>query len=464
MADLFNTLIEKLKGYFFNLFGLDLLIEALEENKPVPAQAWLNLFFSSIATFLSFFVIYQTIYFVIGLFGKARSYKEMPKDKRYALITAGRNEEKVIANFVESCLKQDYPMELIDVYVIAHNCTDKTAELARNAGANVIEYTNFNEQRKGYALKYFFEYLKNEKNIDIQKEYYAFILFDADNVLAPDYVSKMNNCLQDQNYDASISYPNVKNMSEHWVAAMSGIHLHEVSVTNGRPRSIFNSSNWGRGCGMAFRSHVLKDGWKWLGLTEDADVTMEIGMNNQKVGYCEEAEFYDEQPTKFHLFVRQRLRWSRGRLWTFWHYSGDTLKSFFKKPSWSKYDYLCSIFPRGQILFFNSILFQILSIAFFLTSGDHGYNWDSFLNFIIMNQLISPYVGSFFYGLVVIVREHKRVHLTWYQSILYLLLYPIAGVVGKYLDFAAIFIPVKWKAIPHHVVADAGELKAQENR
>ena len=198
----------------------------------------------------------------------------MPKDKRYALITAGRNEEKVIANFVESCKKQDYPMELIDIFVVAHNCSDKTAELAREAGANVVEYNNPDEARKGYALKYFFEYMKSQ-GVDIEKEYYAFILFDSDNVLAPDYVSKMKDCLQAENYDAAISYPNVKNMSEHWVAAMCGIHLHEVSVSNGRPRSVFNSSNWGRGCGMAFRSYIFHDGWKWIGLTEDADITME---------------------------------------------------------------------------------------------------------------------------------------------------------------------------------------------
>jgi hypothetical protein len=60
------------------------------------------------------------------------------------------------------------------------------------------------------------------------------------------------------------------------------------------------------------------------------------------------------------------------------------------------------------------------------------------------------------------VREHKRVHLTWYQSLIYLFLYPISGIIGTYLDFIAIFIPVTWKAIPHHVVADAGELQAGE--
>lgn len=461
MAEFWNNIVNWIKNYFYSLFGLDLLLKAVHDGTPIPAQAWLNLIFSSIATFLSFFAIYQTIYFVIGLFGRARKYKEMPKDKRYALITAGRNEEKVIANFVESCKKQDYPMELIDVFVIAHNCTDKTAELAREAGANVVEYNNPEEARKGYALRYFFNHMK-EQGIDIEKEYYAFILFDSDNVLAPDYVSKMNDCLQDENYDAAISYPNVKNMSEHWVAAMCGIHLHEVSVSNGRPRSIFNSSNWGRGCGMAFRSYIFHDGWKWIGLTEDADITMDIGINNLKAGYCEDAEFYDEQPTEFRLFVRQRLRWSKGRLSTFWNYYWDCLKSFFKKPTWSKYDYLVSIFPRGQILFFNSLVYTILSLIFFLLFGDNGYNWTNFRNFLVMNQLISPYIGSFFFGLIVIVREHKRVHLTWYQSLIYLFLYPISGIVGTYLDFIAVFIPITWKAIPHHVVADAGELQAGE--
>ena len=90
MAEFWNNIVNWIKNYFYSLFGLDLLLKAVHDGTPIPAQAWLNLIFSSIATFLSFFAIYQTIYFVIGLFGRARKYKEMPKDKRYALITDRR--------------------------------------------------------------------------------------------------------------------------------------------------------------------------------------------------------------------------------------------------------------------------------------------------------------------------------------------------------------------------------------
>ena len=85
--------------------------------------------------------MYQLVYALVVLVKDHRRKVPEPtagKLNRYAVLISGRNEEKVIGELVKSIKNQDYPSELIDVFVIADNCTDNTAEVAREAGAEVF--------------------------------------------------------------------------------------------------------------------------------------------------------------------------------------------------------------------------------------------------------------------------------------------------------------------------------------
>ena len=84
---------------------------------------------------------YQIFYAFIGVFKKSKCFEESLKH-RYAVIISARNERLVIGQLVESIKKQNYPKELIDVFVVADNCSDDTAKIARKAGAIVYERTN----------------------------------------------------------------------------------------------------------------------------------------------------------------------------------------------------------------------------------------------------------------------------------------------------------------------------------
>ena len=72
---------------------------------------------------------------------------------------AARNESSVIGEWIQTLKQQDYPSELLDVFVIADNCTDNTAEVARQAGAIVYERFNKVQVGKGYALDYLFHHI-----------------------------------------------------------------------------------------------------------------------------------------------------------------------------------------------------------------------------------------------------------------------------------------------------------------
>jgi cellulose synthase/poly-beta-1,6-N-acetylglucosamine synthase-like glycosyltransferase len=109
------------------------------------------------------------------------------KKHKFMAIIPAHNEEIVIQDLIDSLKNQDYPKDLLDIYVIADNCTDSTANIAKNAGA--IVYKRFDEEKKtkGYAMQWFLD-----QKIKENANYYAFCVFDADNIVDKNFIKNMN--------------------------------------------------------------------------------------------------------------------------------------------------------------------------------------------------------------------------------------------------------------------------------
>ena len=108
--------------------------------------------------------LYQFYYIFVAITRKPKIYSSTDMSKRYAFLIAARNEETVIANLLNSIKNQTYPSSNIDVYVVADNCTDKTAEISRSCGAIVIERFNTKYVGKGYALNYLLKSISKSKD------------------------------------------------------------------------------------------------------------------------------------------------------------------------------------------------------------------------------------------------------------------------------------------------------------
>ena len=89
------------------------------------------------------------------------------------MIISARNESAVIAQLIRSIRQQKYPAKLIDIYVVADNCTDHTAQIAREAGAIVYERFNTQQVGKGYALDYIFKIIHNSSKADAYEGYFV---------------------------------------------------------------------------------------------------------------------------------------------------------------------------------------------------------------------------------------------------------------------------------------------------
>ena len=170
--------------------------------------------YNFLALVISFSLIIDTPYTVLGFFA-TRKFKPAKNQHKYAVLIPARNEEFVIGNLINSIKKQDYPSELVTIFVVADNCTDNTAKIARVMGAICYERFNDQERTKGFALKFLFENI--EKDYGIQS-FEGYFIFDSDNLLKEDYISRMNDSF-DAGEKIITSYRNTKNWTESWIAS-----------------------------------------------------------------------------------------------------------------------------------------------------------------------------------------------------------------------------------------------------
>ena len=221
-----------------------------------------------IGTLMALFVIQDKPYKVLGLF-VTRKFKRAEHNHKYAILIPARNEETVIGNLINSIKKQDYPQDLITIFVVADNCTDNTAQIAREKGAICYEHHNPDERTKGFALKYLFEQIQRDYGITSFEGYF---IFDSDNLLKKDYISRMNDSF-DAGEKIITSYRATKNFSENWIASTYALHWLRSIRTRHRARSFLHLATNIQGTGFLFASEIVKDGWKYTSLTEDRALT-----------------------------------------------------------------------------------------------------------------------------------------------------------------------------------------------
>src|SRR5690554_4293994 len=137
---------------------------------------------------------YQMLLSFIALRGKSIKNFKTLKSRKFTIVIPAHNEEKVISKTIYSLCSLIYPKTLFDVIVVADNCTDNTAKIARKLGATVLERTDAEKQGKGYALRWAFDkILASDQPPD------SIIVVDADSLISGNYLKVMNYYLEKGN-------------------------------------------------------------------------------------------------------------------------------------------------------------------------------------------------------------------------------------------------------------------------
>jgi len=269
-------------------------------------------------------------FFVLGISGlvQFRIPQTFTPQKKFSVIIPAHNEELVIGPLIDNLNSLDYPKELYDVFVIADNCSDSTADIAKKHGALVYERTNLEQRGKGYALEWFFAKLYNSP-----KKYDAVVIFDADNLVHFDFLKHMNNRLCE---GAKIvqGYIDAKNPQDTWVTASFAMSFWVANRMLQLARYNLGLSNYLGGTGMVISLDVLREiGWGATSLTEDLEFSLKAMLSGYKTTYAYEAIVYDEKPLTFKQAWKQRKRWAKGHVELFRIYPLRLLKEAIRQKS-----------------------------------------------------------------------------------------------------------------------------------
>ena len=302
------------------------------------------------------------------------------KNHKFMAIVPAHNEEAVIKNLVESLKAQNYPKELYDIYVIADNCTDKTAEIAKDAGAIVLKRFDEAHKTKGYALNWFLK-----QKIDEKADYDAFCVFDADNIVDKNFIKNMNKKLC-QGEEIVQGYRDIKNPTDSWITAGYAIFYWMMNRFYHLARYNLGLSPLINGTGFMVKFDVVKpDGWKTITLTEDIEFSLINIARGRKLGWATDAIVYDEQPVHFMQSWSQRSRWTVGHLQCMKHYTKDLASGVIEHKTLMNFDGLLYMF---------GILMMILTFALLGVNGLLYLGAEMTLAELMLN--VGRYLGATF--------------------------------------------------------------------
>ncbi len=221
------------------------------------------------------------------------------------------DEETGIATTVRSCLESNYPESLFDVAVIADNCTDRTAALAREAGARVVERFEDVKKSKGYAIEFLLDSLVRSGEIESLN---AVVIVDADTTIDPHLLRSFNQALR-EGHDWMQAYYTVANPDQSW---RTRLMTYALSLFNGVMQigqNALGSSAGFKGNGMCFSTRGLRRmPWRSYGLVEDMEYSWMLRIAGEKIVFLPDVSVYGAMlGSGGTAAAQQRRRWEFGR-------------------------------------------------------------------------------------------------------------------------------------------------------
>lgn len=275
-------------------------------------QAVFSTIYGILNAIVMFMLCYQLFLSIFGFGKKTKDYKDHEPESRFLVLVPAHNEEKVIAGIIENLQHMEYPKELYDFYIIADNCEDRTADVARQMGAKVIETRKESPDAptgKPIALRKALEALG-----DYQNRYDLLMVFDADNLMDPNMFLEVNSQYLDKGKPELIQcYLGAKNKK----GVVAWFYYTSYTITNrffqlAKHRLGLNTSIGGTGFAMSTQYLYQRGGWTTMSLTEDFEIQIEATVEGKRILWNHNARVYDEKPTSVRASLHQRTRWAQG--------------------------------------------------------------------------------------------------------------------------------------------------------
>lgn len=297
--------------------------------------------------------LYIFIFSVAGLFYKQRNYSTPDKKRKIAVLIPGYKEDEVIIEVAKSALVQDYPTSNFDVVVIADSFQKETIGSLKKLPVTLIE-VSFDKSTKSKAL--------NSAMASLPNTYDIAVILDADNVMATDFLSKVNAAFTKDTM-AIQGHRTAKNTNNSW-AILDAVSEEINNNIFRKGHRVLGLSSAIIGSGMAFKYDYFKSLMSTVTAVGGFDKEIELKMlkEGHTILYLDDALVFDEKIQKADVFGNQRRRWLSAQLHYFRKDFLNAFKHLLLKGNLDYFDKALQFIQPPRILLLGSS--TLLSIVF----------------------------------------------------------------------------------------------------
>jgi cellulose synthase/poly-beta-1,6-N-acetylglucosamine synthase-like glycosyltransferase len=251
---------------------------------------------------------------------------------RFLILVPAHNEERLLPSLLANLRQLDYPQSLYQVHIVADNCTDRTAELARSGGATAHERVDEQQRGKGYALQWLMQQLWASS-----EPHDAVLILDADSIISANFLTVMDARLAGGER-AIQAYYAVRDPQDSWSASLRSVALAALHYLRPLGRVLLGGSAGLKGNGMVFAAEIVRE-YKWsASLTEDIEYHMELILGGRRVTFAPDALVWAEMPSSLKASQTQNVRWERGRQEMLRRYVPRLLRAALARRSYLLFD------------------------------------------------------------------------------------------------------------------------------
>tara|TARA_R110000787_G_scaffold280945_7_gene391992 strand:- start:6861 stop:8069 length:1209 start_codon:yes stop_codon:yes gene_type:complete len=244
--------------------------------------------------------VYILVFALAGHFYKKQRSIPSKLQRKISVLIPSYKEDSVIVEVAKSALNQNYQSEKFNVVVIADSLKATTLASLKALPIILVE-VSFEESTKAKAL--------NSAMAALKEVYDYAIVLDADNIMEPDFLAKMNDAFL-SGYQIVQGHRKAKNLNTSFAildAASEEINNHIFR----RGHRALGLSSGLIGSGMGFEFKLFKSMMQTVNAIGGFDKELEFKFAEKRIAieYLQDAVVLDEKIQKSSDFSNQRRRW-----------------------------------------------------------------------------------------------------------------------------------------------------------
>ena len=228
-------------------------------------------------------MVYLMLFAILRIAGvRDRSKPSLKPQTRFLILIPAHNEQSTVTGILASCQNLNYPVDRWEVCLVADNCSDDTAQIARDYGVTVLERNDASKTGKGHAVSWAIRQLEN-------RPFDALVIVDADCKLSRESLrivdSQIRQGASAVQLNHRVTNPDANAIS--YAAAVGRVLEYDLFFA---PKSQLGLNAMLVGTGMVLTKDLLQQvPWDSTSCAEDTEYTLRLTRENVPIRFASQA-------------------------------------------------------------------------------------------------------------------------------------------------------------------------------